>query len=157
PCARCLVQLRYDVRVDRATGLEGAVELDLSDLAAQGRLRELRNRKTVVGDAVGRQMGVENLQVEHGVDADLDVVSGDANLLGDVDRLLLQVVPVSNAFHKGNQDMKPGLQRAAVPAETLHDVGALLGHHRRGFGDQNDDDEGDNDEYVRGNHEVCPS
>ena len=66
--------------------LERAVELDLADLAAQRRLRELRDREGIVRDAVRRARGIHHLQIQHAVDADLHVVLRDADLLGDVDR-----------------------------------------------------------------------
>ena len=79
------------MRVDVRALLERAVELDLADLAAQRGLRELDDREAVVGDAVGRALRVEHLQVQHAVDADLHVVARDADLLRDVDRLLLEL------------------------------------------------------------------
>ena len=85
PRNRRLVQLSHDVGVDDAARLEGAVELDLADLAAQRGLRELRNGEAVIGDAVGGEMRIEHLHVEHRIDADLHVVARDADLLGDVE------------------------------------------------------------------------
>src|SRR5579872_1357159 len=52
PRPRCLVQLRDDIRVDDASGLERPIELDLADFAAQGGLGKLGDRKAVVSDAV---------------------------------------------------------------------------------------------------------
>ena len=133
-----LVELGDHVGIDDAAGLEGAIQLDLADLAAQGRLRELRDGEAVIGDAVGGQVRIEHLHVEDRVDADLDVVARDADLLGDIEGLLLQAVPVGDALHERHQNVKARLQRAAVFAEVLDDVGALLGHHGRGLGQHDD-------------------
>ena len=65
--------------------LEGLVEIDLADLAAELRLAELADREHVVGDAVRRALRVQHFQVEHAVDADLHVVARDADLRRDVD------------------------------------------------------------------------
>ncbi len=141
-----------DVGVDRGALLEGAVELDLADLAAQRRLRELDDREAVVGDAVGGLARIEHLQVEHAVDADLHVVARDADLLGDVHRLFLEVVLVGDAVEEGLQDVEPGLDRAVVAAERLDDEGALLGHDDRGLRDDDDDDKYDDADGVSGFH-----
>ena len=77
-------------------------------------------------------MRIEHLHVQHRVDTHLDVVARDADLLGDVERLFLEAVPVGNALDERNQDVKPGLQRAAVLAEILDHVRALLRHDGRG-------------------------
>src|SRR5688572_7102012 len=147
-----LIELGDDVRVDRAALLERAVELDLADLAAQRRLRELHDREPVVGDAVGGPARVQHLHVEHAVDADLDVVARDADLLRDVHRLLLEVVLVGDAVEEGLQDVEPGLDRAVVTAERLDDVSALLRHDDRGLGDDDDGEQYDDADCVSGFH-----
>ena len=86
-------------------------------------------------------MRIQHLHVQHRVDGHLDVVPSDADLLRDVERLLLEVVPVGDALHERHQDMESRLQRAAVLAETLDDIGALLGHHRSGAPDRDHHDE----------------
>src|SRR6185503_3413360 len=131
PRLGCLVELADDVGVDRGALLERAVELDLADLAAQRRLRELRDRELVVRDAVRRARRIEDLHVQDAVDADLDVIPRDADLLRDVDRHLLQAVLVGDALHERREDVEPGLQRAAVFAPQLDDVRALLRYDDR--------------------------
>ncbi len=76
-------------------------------------------------------MRVEHLHVQHRIDPDLHVVARDANLLGDVDRDLLEAVPVRDLLDERDQDVKSRLQGAAVLAQILHHVGALLRHHRQ--------------------------
>src|SRR5688572_7536420 len=152
PGRRGLVELVDDVGVDRGALLEGAVELDLADLAAQRRLRELNDREAVVGDAVGGLARIEHLHVEHAIDADLHVVARDADLLGNVHRLFLEVVLVGDAVEEGLQDVKPGLDRAAVAAEGLDHECALLRHDDRGLRNDDDDDKYDDADGVPGFH-----
>src|SRR5690606_40085584 len=101
---------------------EGAVQVDLADLATQRRLRELHDREAIVGDAIGRHARIEHLQVQHAVDADLHVVLRDADLLRNVERLLLEVVLVCDALEERYEDVKARLQSTAVAAEGLDDV-----------------------------------
>ena len=131
-----------------AARLERAIEIDLADLAAQRRLRELDDREAIVRDAVRGAAGIEHLQIQHAVDADLHVVLGDADLLGNIERLFLEGVPVGDAFDERKQDVKPGLDRAAVAAESLDDEGALLRHDDGGL-HQDDDDEHDDRQARR--------
>ena len=93
-------------------------------------------------------MRIQHLHVQHRIDAHLHVVAGDADLLGDVDRDLLQAVPVGDLLDERNQDVEAGLQRAAVLAEILDHEGALLRHHGRGLRQHDDDDDGDHDDAV---------
>ena len=149
PQARgCLVQFADHVGVDGAARLEGAVEFDLADFAAQGGLRELRDREAVVGDPVGGQMRIEHLHVEHRVDADLDVVARDADLLRDVDGDFLQAVPVGHPLDERNEDVEARLQGAAVFAQILDDERALLRHHGRGLGHHDDHHDRDGDGSI---------
>ena len=143
PGIRGFVKFRDHVGVDRAALFEGAIQIDATDLAAQGGLRKLRDGKLVVGNAIGGALGVQNLQVEDPVDPDLHVVLGNAHLLGDVDRQFLQAVFVGRPLDKGQQDVKSGAQRAAVLAEILHHVGALLRHDDRRLGQHQHDQHGD--------------
>ncbi len=78
-------------------------------------------------------MRIEHLHVQHRVDADLNVVARDADLLRDVDRDFLEAVPVGHLLDEGNENVKPGLQRPAVLAQVFDHEGALLRHHGRGL------------------------
>ena len=93
-------------------------------------------------------MGIEHLHVQNRVDRYLDVVPRDADLLGNVDRLLFQAVAVGNALDEGDQNVESGLKRPAVSAEAFDHVRALLRHHGRGFRDHDDDDHSNDDEGV---------
>src|ERR1700742_2601365 len=152
PGGRCLVQLGNDIRDDGAARLERSIQLDFADLAAQRGLRQLRNRKSIVGDSVRGEVRVHHLHIQHAVHAHLDIVAGDADLLGDVDGDFLQAVLVGYALHEGHQDVKAGGQRTAVLAEVLDDVGALLRNHGGGLCDYHHDEYGDNDGSVAQRH-----
>jgi len=84
----------------------------------------------------------------YSTDANLHIVARDADLLGDVQCLLFEAVSVGNPFNEWNQDMKTGVQRAAVLAEGFDDVRALLRNDGRGLADHNDGDDGEHDEYI---------
>ena len=62
-----------------------SVEFDLADFAAQRGLGELNDGEAEVADAVRRAFGAEHFHVEHAVDADLHVIAGDTDLLGNID------------------------------------------------------------------------
>jgi len=49
--------------------------------------------------------------------------------------------------------MKPGVDRAAVFAETFDDVGALLWYHNSGTRHDEDHDDRDDDKHVGREHE----
>ena len=84
--------------------LEGSIEFDLAHLAVQGGLSELGDSEEIVRNAVGGALRIKHLQILDAVDSHHDVVAGDAILLGNVDGLLLEGVPVANRFHKRHQD-----------------------------------------------------
>src|SRR5581483_9670559 len=97
-------------------------------------------------------MRIEHLHVKDRVDTDLDVIPRDANLFGNIERLLLQAMPVGDALDERNQNVKSGMERAAVPAETLDDVRALMRNHSRGPRDDNQDHNCKRNEDIRDMH-----
>jgi hypothetical protein len=133
--------------------LEGAVEVDLADLAPERGLRELADREKIVGDAVRRALGVHHLQVEHAVDVHLHVVLRDADLLRDVEGGLLQRVAVADRVDEREKDVEPGVERRAVAAEPLDDERALLRDDDRGPRDDEEDEEREDEEDEQGARE----
>ena len=131
PGHRRLVELGYHVGVDGATCLESPIQLDLADLAAQRRLCQLGDGEVVVGDAVGGKMGIQHLHVKDCVHGNLDVIARYADLFGNVERLLFQAVTIGHALDERDQNVEPGLQRAAVLAQIFYDKRTLLRHHGR--------------------------
>ena len=69
-------------RVEMVTLLERLVEGNFTDLAAHGRLSELRHGVDGILDAVGCLEGIDDFDVEDAVDGDGDVVFGDGGLIG---------------------------------------------------------------------------
>ena len=124
-----------------AAFLEGLVEFDLADFATQGGLRKLGDGEEIVGDAVGGVAGIHHLQIQHAIDAHLNVVGSDADLFLHIDGLLLQGVLVGHALQKRHQDVEARRKGARELAEIFDHVGALLRHDDRRF---DDDDDGDN-------------
>ena len=115
-------------------------------ISPQGRLGELADGKDKVTDSVGGTLGVEHFHVENPVHAYLDVVPGDADLLWDVDGVLLEVVPVCDPLDERDENVESRLHRLPVLAEVLHDVRVLLRNYDGGLRNdhesQHDDDSG---------------
>jgi hypothetical protein len=59
---------------------------------------------------------------------------------------------IADHVEKRDQDMKSRPQGAAVLAEPLDDIGALLRYHHSGFGDDYDNHESQNDDYYDSTH-----
>ena len=156
PRLRSLVDFADDLHVDVRALFKGLVELDLADLAAQIGLRKLRDRVVVVGDSVRGTLRIEDLEVQNAVDRDLHVVLRDANLLGHVDRALLQRMPVANAVEERPQDVKTRLQRAVVTAKPLHDPRLLLRNDARDARYHDHREDRDDDCYEKATHRRSP-
>ena len=62
----------------------------------------------VVGDFVGCCLGVGDLEVDHGVDTDDQVILGDDGLGGEGYDLFTQVNEGQDAVDKGNGDVDAG-------------------------------------------------
>ena len=101
-------------------------------------------------------MRIEHLHVQDRIDGHLHIVAGDADLFGNVERLLLEAVPVGNTLDERDQDMEPRLQGTAVLAQILDHVRTLLRHHGRGARDHDYGDDGERDEYVGCVHAGVP-
>ena len=81
-----------DGGVERFALFEDRVENDLAELGPHGRLSQLRNRVFGVIDTVRGLVRVEDLQVEHTVEAKPDVVFCDRALLRYVDHNFLETL-----------------------------------------------------------------
>ena len=129
PGFRGFVELGNDVGIDHAASFKRPIEIDLADFAAQCRLRQLRDRKHVVGNAVRRALRIKHLQIQHAVYGHLYIVARNACLLSNVGGQFFQTVLVPNALHNRNHDVKSRMQCAAVLTEALNDIGTLLRHY----------------------------
>ena len=80
---------------------------------------------------------VANLDVDHAIDLNEDVVLGDGGQVGDGDGLLLERVHVGDAVNRRDQQVNPGAKGPDVLAESFDHKRLLLwdyGHapvHRR--------------------------
>ena len=79
----------------------------LAEDAAERGLRDLRRGAEVVEDLDDGVLGVDDAEVDDGVDLDGDVVAGDALLAGDVHRHGAQV-DVDHAVDDGQDDEEAG-------------------------------------------------
>src|SRR4029079_15790740 len=95
---------------------------------------------------------IQYLHVQHAIDADLHVVLGDADLLGNIERFFLQVVFVGDALDERDEDVKPRLDRAAVTPERLDDERTLLGNHDRRLHQHEEDQHHDGQYDVHSTH-----
>ena len=152
-----LVELVHHLEVDVRALLEGAVELDLADLAAQRRLRELGDREEIVRHAVGGPLGIHHLQVEDAVDVHLDVVLRDADLLRDIEGILLERVAVADPVDEGEEDVEARVERGPVAAEPLDHERALLRHDDGGTREDEEDQDRQHQEDDQRARQHVPS
>jgi len=119
-------------------------------------LRELDGGEPVVVDAVGGELGIDDLHIKDAVDLDRDVVLRDALLRRDVDRLLFERVLVGDPVEQRHQHVEAGLERRRVLPQPLDDVGLLLrndaDHPHEDDGHENQ--QGDQDDCQRV-HDLC--
>jgi hypothetical protein len=123
--------------------------------------RELLDRGHVVGDLVGRRLGVGDLEVDHRVDAHDQVVLGDDRLRREAHHLLAQVDQRPEPVDERGQQVQPGVQGPVVAAEPLDDAGRRLRNdpHRsdhREYGQPNDEDEKDYRDYGAHTRHLRP-
>src|SRR5262249_53768798 len=127
-----LVEFADHRDVDMHALFEGAVQIDLSNLAAKRGLRQLRDREHVARNAVAGPRRVQHFQVKDPINADLYVVTRDTNLLGNVQGRFFQRVPVTDHIHKWSENVKTRPQNLLEFAQALDDVCILLRHDYRG-------------------------
>ena len=90
--------------VDAVAAGQRALEVQPTDDVAQRRRRQLLHAGDVVRDAVDGQPRVGHLEVQDGVDADLQVVGGDHRLRREGDDLLAQVDGGPHPVDERHQD-----------------------------------------------------
>ena len=105
---RVLIQDGLQTHVQLAPLAQQFIELRFTQNTAKRGLSQLRDREAEISDAVGGEMRIEHLHVQHGVHPHLHVVAGDANLFRDVDRDFLETVPVGYLLEERYQDVKIG-------------------------------------------------
>ncbi len=131
------------------------LERHATDHVAERGDRQLLDRLDVVGDLVGRGLGVGHLVVDDRVDVHRQVVLGDHGLRRERHDLLAQVDERPEPVDERHQDRQSRVERAAEPAEPLDDAGARLrdDSHRPRQHEQHH--EGDDEKGDESSHGSC--
>src|SRR5690606_34027386 len=137
PLAGGLVEDAAQLAVDGVAGGERALQVHRADDVPQRGHGQLLDGLDVVGDLVGGRARVGDLEVEHGVDLDDQVVLGDHRLRAQGDDLLTQVDHRVDAVDVRDDEVQPGFERTVITAEPFHVARSRLGHdaHRSQHGE----------------------
>ena len=92
-----------------------------ADHVAQRGRGELLHADDVVADLVDRSLGTGDLEVDHGVDIDREIVLGDHRLGREGDHPFAQIHPGPDPVDERDQQGELSGHRLAVAAETLDD------------------------------------
>ena len=174
PLVRGFVEDDTELVVDGVTAGEGLIEVHLPDDVTQARLGELLDGVGEVLDFVDRAHGVDDLEVEDGVDLGDDIILRDDALAREVIDSLTQidvrdvgeaheglsvgpwdgVSPAhgARAVDEGDDDVHARGEGAVVLTESLDDDGLRLLYDAEPLVDGEDDQEGDDqwdDEFDR--------
>lgn len=167
PRRRCMVDRLDDRRVEILATGEGLIESQLTELATHRGLSQLDHtgddeteshtvsatreaacrtqpsicdRRVInIRHSIAGLDRVFDLDVEHAIDVDRDVVERDRHLVEHRYGLLLEVLHVRDAIDHRKEEVQASVERLREPTETLDDVRRLLRHHdqteiRRGGG-----------------------
>ena len=150
PAPGGLIQHSAQLTVDLVTAGQGLLEVHRTDDVTQSRHRELLNTGDVVRDFVGSRLGVGDLEVDHRVNADHQVVRGDHGLRREGDNLLTQVNSCTHPVNERDQEMKSCIHRGVVASEPLHNKSHGLRHdpHRPRNGGDDEDGQQDHDDNA---------
>src|SRR5699024_8182374 len=148
PASGRFVEHPTQLPVDLVTGGEGLLQVHRSDDVTQGGDRELFDTGDVVGDLVGRVLGVGHGEVDDRVDGDHEVVAGDHRLGFEGDDLLTQVDSGAHLVDERDEEVQPGVVRRLVPPEPLDDERDRLRNDPDRFFQGNDDEQYCEDEHY---------
>ena len=129
PGVRGLVQNGTHLGVDGITGGKALVQLQLTDDVAQGGGGEVLDGVHGILHAVGIQLGVGDLKVDHGVDLHGDVILGDDWLGIEIRHLLLQAHLLHHTLNEGDLQMQAHAPHGVEGTQPLHHIGTGLLHH----------------------------
>ena len=121
------------------------IQLQLADDVAQGGGGEVFNGGQGTLHAVGVQLGVGDLEEDHGVNLHGDVVAGDHRLGLEVHHLLFQAHLFYYAVDEGNLPVEAGVPGFVIDSQPLHHIRRGLGYD----GDVGDDDHQGDDEDAQ--------
>ena len=156
PLAGGLVQHAAQLVVDGVAAGQGLLQVHPADHVAQSGGGQLLHGVDVVGDAVRGGLGVGDLEVDHGVDRDHQVVLGDDRLRREGDDLLAHVHQRQHAVNEGHHQGQACPLGALVLAEPFDHAGACLGHDPHGAGEDDPHHDGDDDEHDDDFHRHVP-
>ncbi len=105
------------------------VQLHLADDVAKGGGAQILNSGDGIFNAIGIELGVGYLEIDHRVYLHGDVVLGDNGLGREVNDLLLQAHPFGNAVDKGYGYMQAGAPGGVEGSQALYNVGVGLGYN----------------------------
>ena len=143
PAAGGGVEHASQLRVNLVAGGEGLLQVQAADDVTQGCAGQLVHGANVVGDFVGCGLGVGDLEVHDGVDADHEVIFGNHRLRGEGHHLFAQVDEGQHAVNHGDDDVQAGLENGAELTQSLDDAGSSLRNDAHGLGEhrQHEEDE----------------
>ena len=138
-----IVEHAAEPAVDLVAGGEGLLQVHRADDVAQRGDGELLDGLEVVGNLVGGRTRVGDLEIQHSVDLDDEVVLGDDGLWRERDYLFAQLHYRADPIDERDDEVHAGLQGAMVAAEPLDVACAALRHyaHRPQNGDDDEQDE----------------
>ena len=145
PLAGGIVEDAAEHVVDLVPGGEGGLQVHGADHASQHGSGELLDGLDVVDDLVVGRARVGDLEEQHRVDEDDQVVLGDHRRALEGDHLLTQVDERLDPVHERDDEVHSRLQRLAVASEALDVPGPRLGHDAHRADHHQDQQHGDDD------------
>ena len=106
--------------------LEKIIERKLTDFRSHGGLREIDNRISIVFNIIRSLLGVNNLDVKHSINMQVNIILGDSHLRCDLDGLLSQIMNVLNGVDKRHLEVKTRLQLPLEFLESMQQDSILL-------------------------------
>ena len=126
PAAGGGVEYASQFRVDLVAGGEGLLQVQATDDVTQGCAGQFVHGANVVGDFVGCGLGVGDLEVHDGVDADHEVIFGNHGLRGEGNDLFTQVDEGQHAVNYGDDDVQAGVENGVELTQSFDDAGSSL-------------------------------
>ena len=128
PGAPRLVQHRNHLSINLVTTFESLVEFHFADFRTQSGLRQLGDRRYIIGRSIRSQFRVGDLVINNAVHPELRVVAGNTDLLLHIQRSFLQRMPVGHAVEERHNHIQPRFEHGIVFAHALDHPRHLLRH-----------------------------
>ena len=159
PAPGGVVEHAAQLGVDPVAAGEGLLEVERADDITQRGHSELLDALDEVGNLVDRRLGVGHLEIEHGVDADDEVVRGDDRLGREGHHLLSQVDIGPDLVDEGDEQVQARSEGPRVRPQPLDDDRRLLGDDPHRPDDDDDGEEEDEEQHHDSGvdlHEQAP-